>query len=143
MPRPRKTSPKRVEVAQRRAQAIALRQAGLTYQIIAERLGYKTPAAAAQDVQRAMRGLVDQPAKELRDLEASRLDALQVSLWTQARRGDLGAVDRVLRIMRQRAELLGLNAPTRHEVDATATFDAEIERLIAILTDAKAGGTPQ
>lgn len=69
------TSPRRIGVAIRRAKALEMRAAGLSYQdIVAAGLGYKTRAAAAQDVQRALAETVGEPAAEVRVLELLRLD---------------------------------------------------------------------
>ena len=46
---------------------------------------------------------------EVRELEDSRLDALQAAVWTDAIAGDPRAVQLVLKIMDQRAKLLGLH----------------------------------
>jgi hypothetical protein len=46
-------------------------------------------------------------------LELMRLERLHAAVWPQAIRGDVNAVDRVLRIMERRARLLGLDAPKR------------------------------
>jgi 5-methylcytosine-specific restriction endonuclease McrA len=46
----------RAEVAERRAKAVALRAAGATWAEVAAACGHKTPAAAAQDVSRGLRG---------------------------------------------------------------------------------------
>jgi hypothetical protein len=55
-------------------------------------------------------------AEELRSMELERLRSLQVSLWSRAKEGDLGAVDRILKIMERRAKLTGLDSPET-EVD--------------------------
>lgn len=59
------------------------------------------------------RAQVAADAAELRAEEVSRLDAMLAGLWPDARRGHLGAVDRVLRLMERRARLLGLDAPEK------------------------------
>lgn len=50
-------------------------------------------------------------AKALRELECSRLDDMLQGIYEQAKAGDLGAIDRVLKIGEQRQKILGLNAP--------------------------------
>jgi hypothetical protein len=73
-----KTSPRRVNVALRRAKALQMRAGGAQYEEIKTTLGYSTRAAAIQDVQRAMTAVVAEPAAEVRALELLRLDqALQ------------------------------------------------------------------
>jgi hypothetical protein len=45
----------------------------------------------------------------VRQLELERLDRLLIALWDLATGGSLGAIDRVLKVMQRRAELLGLD----------------------------------
>ena len=115
MPNSAKNSPRRARATERRLIALELRKAGATYQKIAEHLGVPLTTAAYY-VTSAMRALVAEPARELRDLEVARLDDMLLSVWPQVRQGNLGAIDRVLRIMERRAKLLGLDAPTRVNV---------------------------
>ena len=65
--------------------------------------------------------------------EIARLDGMLEKLWPKARRGEVSAVDRVLKIGERRAKLLGIEAPVRIEttgkdgkpieVSSTATID--------------------
>jgi hypothetical protein len=145
-----KTSPRRITVALRRAQALAMRKAGASYpEIAAAGLGYKTTAAAAQDVQRALLAVVAEPAVEVRALELMRLDDLWVKAAEVLNRqhvtvshgrivkaddGEpllddgpvLAAIDRLLKIQERRAKYLGLDAPTKVEVLTIDTIDAAI-----------------
>lgn len=117
MGNPSRTSRARIDVAKRRARLLELRRAGLTYAEIVEQhpdLGYKTTAAAAQDATRALRVVLEEPARDLLALELSRLDALTQALWAKARRGGVGEVDRLLRIMERRAKLTGLDFADRN-----------------------------
>jgi hypothetical protein len=57
-----------------------------------------------------MRETVQEPADELRRLEAERLDAMLPAVMEKARRGRLRSVYAMLRIMERRARLLGLDA---------------------------------
>lgn len=97
------------EVIEKERKALELRRAGITYDVIAERTGYSDRSAARKAVQRALKRTLAGPAKELRDLEADRLDRLQAGLWAEAAKGHLGSVDRILKIMDRRARLLGLD----------------------------------
>lgn len=102
--------------AEKVRKAIELRKAGATYDKIAEALGYENRSGAYKIVVGALRDLVQEPAKELRTLEAERLDAMTLALWTRAQKGDLPAIDRLLRIMERRARLLGLDLPLAIDV---------------------------
>lgn len=126
-----KTSASRLQAAAREREVLALRMAGATYVQIAEKLGI-TPSGAYRVAARVLERLkaeANEQAEELRQVEADRLDALQLAVWPLATRGNLGAVDRVLRIMARRADLLGLDAPARAPVDE----DGKAVATIAIL----------
>jgi hypothetical protein len=86
---------------QRRGQALELYLAGATPEVIAQTLGYASGDEAREVIQGAFG--VGAVAAEL-----ARLDALLTGLWANARRGDVQAVDRVLRIGERRLALLAL-----------------------------------
>lgn len=108
------TATRRAVAAERRKQAVALRIAGATFEQIGERLGI-TKQAAYDTVVKALdetRTATAESAETLRHMELQRLDALQTALWSDAIKGDVQVVDRVLKVMARRAQLLGLDAPT-------------------------------
>ena len=107
----------RVRARGRDIAAVDLRAAGLTYQQIADQLGWKGRDGAYRAVERALNRQEFESATNLRRLEGARLDALQRGLWTNAVGGDVVAVGVVLRIMERRAKLLCLDAPP--ELDMT------------------------
>jgi hypothetical protein len=55
----------------------------------------------------------------------------------------LHAIDRLVRIDERRSKLMGLDAPSRHEVITLDAIDAEIARLSAELDSAEAGETEE
>jgi len=126
----------RARAAQRRNDALELRKAGASYRQIGQQLGV-SHQQAHRDVTKAIRDLAklgEGNARELRILEAERLDALFLSLWPQARVGDLQVVDRTLRIMARRAKLLGLDAPLHSQsqnlnIDVTQLTDEQLDRI--------------
>lgn len=143
MPTGNTTSAATARKLERQVRALELRRAGKGYAEIAASLGIgKSQAhrlvragladAAAQ---------IDAEASELKAEEISRLDAMLTGLWPDARRGQQGAVDRVLKIMERRAKLLGLDAPVKlaHGGDKDAPpikgevalqmTDADLERI--------------
>lgn len=101
---------------QRAARALELHLAGATYETIAQQLDYSSKAAAFQAVREALEA--QQPPDRLPTelTELARLDAMLVGLWPKARRGDVLAIDRVLRIEERRAELVGPSKPTEGTV---------------------------
>ena len=130
---PRRPTVKNADVVTKEAQALELRKAGASFQMIADKLGYRDPSSAHKAVVRALANTIQQPADELRPLEAERLDRLLLAVWPDACAGEDRAINRALQIMGQRAKLLGLNAPTRVDVQADVQVNpAEIEVVARI-----------
>ena len=113
-----KTSANRIAAVERQRRALELRKAGMTYQGIADRLGYSGVSGCYKAIRAAIRAVVKEPAEEVLALELQRLDDLLAGVWVAARQGDVAKLDRVLKIMARRASLLGLDAPTKF-ADAT------------------------
>ncbi len=131
-------APRSAEVARRRAQALELRRAGVTWQEIANRLGYRTASAACQDVRRGMEDIVRVPAQQHIAEEVDRLDAMLQGLWPSARKGGVQSIDRVLKIMDRRARYLGLDNGLRSDsVEEARSMLGELSRALGV-----AAGTP-
>ncbi len=113
-------------VLQREREALELRRAGVIYDVIANRLGYRNKGSAYKVVQRALTRTLQEPAAELRLLEVDRLDRLQTALWREAMNGSVAAVDRILRIAERRARLLGLDAATPVDVTTDGNLIVQI-----------------
>ena len=126
---------RRVQAHERHLQALELRKAGATYQMIAEQLGYASAKGAHKAVRSAMREALREPAEAVRELEALRLDAALLAIWRRVTKGDDKAIDRLLGIMKRRMELFGLAAPRRQELSGLiATLsarDLNLKRLSA------------
>lgn len=105
LPAPRR-APKIVR-ATRRAEAMRMRLAGVSVDLIAKRFGV-APRTVYTWVAEGVRDIPREEADELRTLELARLDALQSAVWADAMRGDPRATDRVLAVMDRRARYLGL-----------------------------------
>lgn len=131
----------RAKTADRRGKAIALRLAGMDWQTIADRLDYSSRAAACVDVNRALEANLaeqSQAADTLREIESLRLDRLQAAAWPAAVKGDLKAIETVLKVIDRRIKLNGLDAPQRTEltglgggaIQVTGAPLDELERLI-------------
>ena len=136
---------RRVAAHERHLQALELRKAGATYQMIADQLGYASPKGAHKAVRSAMRETLREPAEAVRELEALRLDAALLAIWRRVTKGDDKAIDRLLGIMKRRMELLGFGAAKRQEFSGliatlsardlnlkglSAAELAELERLV-------------
>jgi len=101
----------RALAAARRAKAVELRTAGLTYDQIAMELGYANRGTVYSVVAEALRAQTLEAVGELRDLEVARLDSLQVAMWQKAMDGDVPSAIAVLRCIMARCRLLGLDGP--------------------------------
>jgi hypothetical protein len=119
--------------------------AGADWETIAERLGYASRGAAHTDVTRAMVRAAAEATRDadvLRQVELSRIDRLQLAYWIRALGGrvadgdeqlppDPDAAKVVQWCIDRRCKLLGLDAPTRHEVVTIGAVEAAIARLEA------------
>lgn len=117
------TSNRKVRGRERELQALELRKAGFTFDRIGQQLGITTQGAH-QAIKRALARIAaktDEAADDVRRLELERLDGMLPVMWTQAKQGNQGAVDRVLRIMERRARLLGLDAPAEVKIGGRIT----------------------
>lgn len=131
-PRP-KNDPALIE---REAEVLKLRRGGLTFDLIAERVGYRHASSAHAAYVRACKRIVQSDVEEIRKVEIDRLDVAQAAIWGNVLKGDTKAVDTLLRLMSRRAALLGLDQPSRSQVEVFehgGDIDAEVERLAAIL----------
>lgn len=130
MPRKDAQPGKAEAAAARRLQALQLRMAGVSYHAIAERLGV-SDTQAFHDVKAELAKIAKQASAEaehVRTMELERLDAMTLALWAQAKQGNQGAIDRLLRVMERRSKLLGLDAPTRQELSGPNGSPITIEQ---------------
>lgn len=104
------TSTRRLLAFERQLRVLQLRAQGLTYQRIAEAVGYASRSGAQNAVKRALSRVAAKApdAVELR-LDIERVDALFAPTYKIALSGDLQAVSVCLAIMARRAALLGLD----------------------------------
>jgi hypothetical protein len=116
-----------VERAARNDRALEMHLAGLPYSAIVSALGYSSKSRAHAGVQAALiarrgEGSASADARpsgglsEDQQLEVARLDALLGALWARARRGEVAAVDRVLKLAERRTTVIlaaagGMPAP--------------------------------
>ncbi len=106
---------KKISTTEKRAQALALRTAGLSYKQIGEQLGVSRQMAHKY-VAKELESLAEETknsATKLREMELLRLDKLLTGIWGKATKGELAALDRALRIIESRSKLLGIVAPTK------------------------------
>jgi hypothetical protein len=91
-----------------------LKVAGATYDDIARSLGFYDKSHARQAVLAGLKESLQQAGtEEFREIERERLERLHLSRWKRTLDGDDDAAALVLQAARQRAALLGLNAPVK------------------------------
>lgn len=111
-----RNTPSAIVRAELQAKALELRRAGKGFEDIGAQLAISKSAAHRYVVAglAAAREHIKAHADELKAEQLSRLDALLEAVWFKARKGEVLAIDRALKIMERRDKLLGLEAPTRH-----------------------------
>ena len=124
---------RRAEASWKACRAVELARQGRTYDQIAKAVGYANRGTAHRVVTKALAERLVDGIDELRDIEVVRLDALQASLWPKAEKGDVRAVNAVVRIIDRRCRLLGLYS--------TGADDKAVWQLV--LDPAAAGNTGQ
>jgi len=124
--------------AERRAQAIAMRTAGVDWQTITDRLGYKDRNTACKDVRRALAAARKEEAEEvetLKQMTVLRYDRLQAAFWPKALKGDAKAADVIIKCLAGRAKIEGTEAPVRVNVDAQRLGDEILELIRSASAD--------
>lgn len=125
----------RATAAKKRAQATALRLAGVDWATIAERVGYKSAGAACTAVNEALKANLreqNQNVEELRALGLAKVQRLQAAFWPAAIQDkDPKAAKIVLECLRHEARLQGTEAPTRLNIEAQRLGD----EILALLQD--------
>ena len=99
----------------RRHEALKLRMAGYTYELISQQLGVSVKTAH-QDIRRVLRNRAKETSKDadaLLELELARIDELLLTYWPKAKIGDAESARIVLSALKRRVDLLGLEAPKK------------------------------
>lgn len=137
----------RAAIEARRARVATLLLARVSYRKMAEQLKCSI-GTISKDVSVLLAEWAKEQKPEDRHkwltLELAKLDSLEFAIATQTQAGNLGAVDRALRVMERRAKLLGLDAPSRVEVrdwrDDARQHGVDPDALVAELV-AKVNGS--
>lgn len=139
-------SPGQVERIKGQLDAVQLRLMGWTYENIGRRLGITRQAAHAR-VKKALQEWIaelDESTEELRQLELARLDKAQLSLWPSVLRGDTTAINTLLRVMKRRAALTGIDVPLeidwRREAEEQGLEPSELfEQMVNVFAERMEG----
>ena len=116
-----KGTERKITAAERRKKALEFRKAGMTYEQIAGQLGVTTGAAhkSVMTALKEIREKQNEAAEDVLAIELERLDTMLIGILPAARKGNQGAIDRVLRIMDRRAKYLGLDAPAKQDITSS------------------------
>ena len=127
-----KTSAVAMSARDKQLKALEMRRAGHDYRTIATDCGYSNPGNAYRAVTAALRETLQEPADEVRRLEVERIDRLCVPFWPHAELGDYDALAALLKLMKRRADLLGLDAPKRLQTEDVGPQSSEVEERIVL-----------
>lgn len=132
------------DLAARRYQALELRIAGKTYREIAQTLGINH-STLHHDIEQVLQEREAGNIAKYRAMEEERLDiavraACEIIDAHPGTELALKAVDRLIRASARRSGLLGLDAPTRVDVDVTQVTQADLE-LQELIREARARNT--
>lgn len=123
----------KVNYAERMGKALEYRKAGLSFQKISEKIGWKSANSAKVAVDKGLAQIVEIPARQLKKLQNMQLDDLQLAVWDKVTVGDLEAVRTYLKIMERRAKLNGLDDPQKYDIrDMTRAEDLTDDELANI-----------
>jgi hypothetical protein len=118
------TRPERIAQGERREEALRLRMAGLTFRAIASDLG--VGLATAHDL---VSGALDEraaavrnQAEQLRALMAERVEEAVRAIWPRVEQGELGAIDRLVKLLDRAARLHGLDVQPAPEAAMPPTI---------------------
>lgn len=135
------------DVAAKYREVVRLRTMGVTFDDIAERVGYKSRGAAYEAYRAALRWWGAAPVTEARQLEEERLEVLwrtamaRLQLAQTSEESDTGEVLSVLNtavnLMKRKAALLGLDAP--RQVELAGTLETSVETDIGELLKERIG----
>ena len=125
------TAPRMLKAAEKRILALEYRTKGYSLQLIADKIDGLSVSGVSKTLKVALENLLTKQLEStdhLRTLELQRLDELWYTAYKQAITGinNLQAIDRCLKIMKRRAELLGLDAPVKSELSQSVLGDIKV-----------------
>lgn len=117
---------KKIALTERQQTALSLRKSGASFRAIASHISLLpgnekySEGLAHADVAACLKAInasTSLDTEEYRSLELERLDTAQLAIASKVQSGDLGSIDRWLRISERRSALLGLDAPIRLKIE--------------------------
>jgi len=113
----RKTRPVNLLAAERRRRAIELRGQGMTFVEIGKQLGVTGPRAFQLVTQAIdeVNALLVSETKALRQKHLDETHAMRKGIWKDATAGQVGKIDRMIKLLEREAKLAGLDAAEKFE----------------------------
>lgn len=110
-----KEASRKLVAAERKVDILRMRREGHTFEEIGEKLGISRQRAGQVVVEELTKlsSEIEAEARIAAVMESERLDNLTRILYPKATKGNLQAIDRLLKVMERRARLFGLDAPSR------------------------------
>ncbi len=136
--RPRKQNADAVAIARagRIARWLDLRLQGFTFQQIGENEKPRVSATrVAKVISEHLKTITIAPAKELKTIQAMRLEQMYLGTAERALTGDGWAIDRALAIHDRLCNLFGLNEPVKTQVEEVGAVATAKASLLAKLGD--------
>lgn len=130
---------RRLTIAQKRDRALSLRLTGATYQAIADAMGVNK-STVKRWIDTAIDGVDKENAKQLIALENERLNRAMRAIWPKVIDGQLGAVDRLVKLSERRARLNGLDAPQKVDLGVPEVDLAQVAKEIEDMARREAEG---
>jgi hypothetical protein len=107
-----KTDKKSIERVELVCQILKARKNGFTYEEISGQVQMEA-AAVRKIVSRALKSVVIEDAKDLKIIQYLQIQDVLMPILEKAKKGNLLAVDRLVKLWKREAELMGLDAPTK------------------------------
>lgn len=112
--------------------ALEYRKRGYSYQQIGASMGV-TAQTAWNWIESALKRTIQEPADDVRKLELERIDSMWVKPFEAAMGGDVMAITTCLNLMKRRAQLLGIDAPTKIRLPVPSGADGNGDEAQGVL----------
>jgi transposase len=120
----------------RQTKVAEMRLAGFTSQrAIAQRLGVDkaTISRDFKELDAKFQEIAAQVIVRAKGLDLERIEALIDAIWAKAENGDTWSIDRIVKLLERKANLLGLDAPKKTEVTGKDGGPMQVEHITSML----------
>jgi hypothetical protein len=127
-----KYAPRRIKGARRAIEALKLRENGLSYKEIAEKMGFSEPRAwklVKTEFDRVIKYRTE-TAEHVQRLELQRLEEMFKAVYSKAKKGDFASINTALSIIDRTSKLLGLNAADKNTPLGVGNVTLNIEEVV-------------